>query len=131
MKFGIAHMNDNFHDWERHLSGSYGSGPATLDHQLLQEAFQLTDGAETLGFDSVWSPEHHYDPYCMAPDALQLLSYYAGRNKKLGVASMVIVLPWHDPLRVAEELALLDIMLDGRDFVVAWDAAWPVTSTSG
>jgi len=118
VKFGIAHLNDNFHDWERHLGGSFGSGPATPDYQIMQESFQITDLAEKLGFDSVWSPEHHYDPYCMAPDCLQLLSYYAGRHQKLGVASMVVVLPWHDPLRVAEELALLDIMMDGRDFTI-------------
>ena len=120
MKFGIAHLNDNWHDWDRHLARDYGKGPATPDHQFTQETFQLTDLAEELGFDSVWSPEHHFDPYCMAPDGLQLLSYYAGRNKKLGVASMVVVLPWHDPIRVAEQIAMLDIMLDGRDFIIGF-----------
>ena len=120
MKFGIAHLNDNWHDWERHLARDYGKGPATPDHQFTQETFQLTDLAEELGFDSVWSPEHHFDPYCMAPDGLQLLSYYAGRNKKLGVASMVVVLPWHDPIRVAEQIAMLDIMLDGRDLIIGF-----------
>jgi alkanesulfonate monooxygenase SsuD/methylene tetrahydromethanopterin reductase-like flavin-dependent oxidoreductase (luciferase family) len=120
VKLGIAHLNDNWHDWERHLARDYGKGPATPDHQFTQETFQLTDLAEELGFDSVWSPEHHFDPYCMAPDGLQLLSYYAGRNKKLGVASMVVVLPWHDPIRVAEQIAMLDIMLDGREFIIGF-----------
>ena len=107
-------------DWDRHLARDYGKGPATPDHLFIQEAFQLTDLAEELGFDSVWSPEHHFDPYAMAPDGLQILSYYAGRNKKLSVASMVVVLPWHDPIRVAEQIALLDIMLDGREFIIGF-----------
>ena len=68
MKFGIAHMNANWHDWERHLAGNFGTGAATPDHQLTRETFEMTDLAEELGFDSVFSPEHHFDPYCMAPD---------------------------------------------------------------
>ena len=102
------------------MARDYGGGPATPDYRSIQEAFSLTDLAEELGFDSVWSPKHHFDPHAMAPDGLQLLSYYAGRNKKLGVASMVVVLPWHDPIRVAEQIALLDIMLDGRDFIIGF-----------
>ena len=57
----------------------------------------------------------------MAPDVLQMLSYYAGRNKKMDVASMVVVLPWSDPIRVAEKIALLDIMLElGREFIIGF-----------
>ena len=120
MKFGVSHLNDNWHDWDRHLAGAFDADPGTPDHQLTRETFQLTDLAEELGFDSVWSPEHHFNPYCMAPDPLQILTYYAGRNKKLEVASMVVVLPWHDPIRVAEQIALLDIMLDGREFIIGF-----------
>jgi alkanesulfonate monooxygenase SsuD/methylene tetrahydromethanopterin reductase-like flavin-dependent oxidoreductase (luciferase family) len=121
VKFGIAHLNSNWHDWDRHLAGDFGSGAATPDHQITRESFQITDRAEELGFDSVWSPEHHFDPYCMAPDVIQMLSYYAGRNKKMDVASMVVVLPWHDPIRVAEQIALLDIMLEpGREFIIGF-----------
>ena len=121
MKFGIAHMNANWHDWDRHLAGNFGAGAATPDHQLTRETFQMTDLAEELGFDSVFSPEHHFDPYCMAPDVIQMLSYYAGRNKKMDVASMVVVLPWHDPIRVAEQIAMLDIMLEpGREFIIGF-----------
>src|SRR5439155_1426724 len=44
----------------------------------------------------------------------QLLAYYAGRTKRLVLGTAVIVLPWHDPVRVAEQIALLDIMSGGR-----------------
>jgi len=44
----------------------------------------------------------------------QLLSYYAGRTKRITLGTAVIVLPWHDPIRVAEQIALLDVMSGGR-----------------
>jgi len=50
----------------------------------------------------------------MCPDVLQLLSYLAGRTEKMQVGSMVVVLPWHDPLRVAEQVAMLDNLSGGR-----------------
>mgnify|MGYP003694779351 CR=1 FL=1 len=41
-------------------------------------------------------------------------SYYAGRTKRVTLGTCVIVLPWHDPVRVAEQIALLDVMSGGR-----------------
>src|SRR5207237_10151986 len=52
--------------------------------------------------------------YAMSPAPTQLLAYYAGRTKRLVLGTAVIVLPWHDPVRVAEQIALLDIMSGGR-----------------
>jgi len=43
-----------------------------------------------------------------------LLSYYAGRTKRITLGTCVIVLPWHDPIRVAEQIALLDVISGGR-----------------
>ena len=50
----------------------------------------------------------------MTPSPTQLLSYFAGRTKRITLGTAVIVLPWHDPVRVAEEIALLDILSGGR-----------------
>jgi alkanesulfonate monooxygenase SsuD/methylene tetrahydromethanopterin reductase-like flavin-dependent oxidoreductase (luciferase family) len=50
----------------------------------------------------------------MSPDPTQLLSYFAGRTRRIALGTAVIVLPWHDPVRVAEEIALLDILSNGR-----------------
>src|SRR5205823_4374606 len=50
----------------------------------------------------------------MCPDVLQFLTYMAGRTQRAGLGSMVVVLPWHDPLRVAEEVSMLDNISDGR-----------------
>jgi alkanesulfonate monooxygenase SsuD/methylene tetrahydromethanopterin reductase-like flavin-dependent oxidoreductase (luciferase family) len=74
----------------------------------------MGDLAEPLGFDSLFALEHHFTGYAMSPAPTQLLSYYAGRTKRISLGTAVIVLPWHDPVRVAEQIALLDIMCGGR-----------------
>lgn len=84
------------------------------DYQVYKNELRLADLAEPLGFDSLWSVEHHFTDYTMVPDVLQFLTYMAGRTKKIKLGSMVVVLPWHDPMRVAEQVAMLDNMSDGR-----------------
>jgi alkanesulfonate monooxygenase SsuD/methylene tetrahydromethanopterin reductase-like flavin-dependent oxidoreductase (luciferase family) len=84
------------------------------DEQVWLDELRLADLAEPLGFDSIWSVEHHFTNYTMSPDVLQLLTYFAGRTERVGLGSMVVVLPWHDPVRVAEQVAILDIVSGGR-----------------
>jgi alkanesulfonate monooxygenase SsuD/methylene tetrahydromethanopterin reductase-like flavin-dependent oxidoreductase (luciferase family) len=72
------------------------------------------DLAVELGFESLWTVEHHFDDYTMCPDPVQFLSYMAGKHPHILLGSGVIVLPWHDPLRVAEQVALLDQLSNGR-----------------
>jgi alkanesulfonate monooxygenase SsuD/methylene tetrahydromethanopterin reductase-like flavin-dependent oxidoreductase (luciferase family) len=84
------------------------------DAAVLAEHMALGDLAEPLGFDSLFALEHHFTGYAMSPSPTQLLSYYAGRTKRITLGTAVIVLPWHDPVRVAEEIALLDVLSGGR-----------------
>jgi alkanesulfonate monooxygenase SsuD/methylene tetrahydromethanopterin reductase-like flavin-dependent oxidoreductase (luciferase family) len=84
------------------------------DRQVYRNELRLGDLAEPLGFQSIWGVEHHFTDYTMCPDVLQYLSYFAGRTKTVQLGSMVVVLPWHDPMRVAEQVAVLDHMSDGR-----------------
>jgi alkanesulfonate monooxygenase SsuD/methylene tetrahydromethanopterin reductase-like flavin-dependent oxidoreductase (luciferase family) len=74
----------------------------------------LADMAEPLGFESLWSLEHHFTGYSMIPNPVQFLTYYAARTRSIKLGTAVIVLPWHDPVRIAEEIALLDVMSGGR-----------------
>jgi len=87
---------------------------ARPDHEVYADDLKLADLAEPLGFDSVWGVEHHFTDYTMCPDVLQLLTWVAARTTRIQVGSMVVVLPWHDPLRVAEQVAMLDVMSGGR-----------------
>ena len=56
-------------------------GNALSDAEVYQEELRLAELAEPLGFDSVWSIEHHFTDYTMCPDAVQFLSYIAGKNQ--------------------------------------------------
>lgn len=84
------------------------------DASVVGEHLALGDLAEPLGFDSLFALEHHFTGYAMSPAPTQLLAYYAGRTRRISLGTAVIVLPWHDPIRVAEEIALLDILCGGR-----------------
>src|SRR5712664_2049208 len=84
------------------------------DASVMSEHLALGDLAEPLGFDSLFALEHHFTGYAMSPAPPQLLSYYAGRTRRITLGTAVIVLPWHDPVRVAEEIALLDVLSGGR-----------------
>jgi alkanesulfonate monooxygenase SsuD/methylene tetrahydromethanopterin reductase-like flavin-dependent oxidoreductase (luciferase family) len=84
------------------------------DASVVGEHLALGDLAEPLGFDSLFALEHHFTGYAMSPAPTQLLAYYAGRTRRISLGTAVIVLPWHDPIRVAEQIALLDIMCGGR-----------------
>ena len=84
------------------------------DSSVVGEHLAMGDLAEPLGFDSLFALEHHFTGYAMSPAPLQLLSYFAGRTRRIMLGTSVIVLPWHDPVRVAEEIALLDILCGGR-----------------
>src|SRR5262249_5410805 len=84
------------------------------DADVLGEHMAIGDLAEPLGFDSLFALEHHFTGYAMSPAPLELLAYYAGRTKRIILGTAVIVLPWHEPIRVAEGIALLDILSGGR-----------------
>jgi alkanesulfonate monooxygenase SsuD/methylene tetrahydromethanopterin reductase-like flavin-dependent oxidoreductase (luciferase family) len=84
------------------------------DREVYRNELRLADLAEPLGFESVWGVEHHFTDYTMCPDVLQFLTYMAGRTTRVQLGSMVVVLPWHDPMRAAEEIAMLDNISDGR-----------------
>jgi len=89
-------------------------GRARTDREVYRSELRLADLAEPLGFQSIWGVEHHFTDYTMCPDVLQFLSYMAGRTTMATLGSMVVVLPWHDPMRVAEEVSMLDNLSDGR-----------------
>jgi alkanesulfonate monooxygenase SsuD/methylene tetrahydromethanopterin reductase-like flavin-dependent oxidoreductase (luciferase family) len=84
------------------------------DSEVYRHELSMADLAEPLGFDGVWAPEHHFDDYTMCPNVLQFLTWVAARTSKVKLGSMVVVLPWHDPMWVAEQLSVLDHMSGGR-----------------
>jgi alkanesulfonate monooxygenase SsuD/methylene tetrahydromethanopterin reductase-like flavin-dependent oxidoreductase (luciferase family) len=102
MKSGIQVM---FQNLDRGRAG---------DTAVVEADLALVDLAADLGFESMWDTEHHFAGYSMIPNTLMLLSYLAGRHPDLEIGSSVVVLPWHHPVRVAGEVALLDNLCGGR-----------------
>lgn len=90
------------------------NGDPDRDAEILATEFRLAEQAEADGFDSLWAAEHHFDGYHMCPNPAQVLTYLAGRTRRVLLGSMVVVLPWHDPVRLAEDLALIDHLSEGR-----------------
>jgi alkanesulfonate monooxygenase SsuD/methylene tetrahydromethanopterin reductase-like flavin-dependent oxidoreductase (luciferase family) len=88
--------------------------PGRPDSSVLAEHLALADLAEPLGFDSLFTLEHHFTGYSMSPSPLQLLAYYAAKTTRITLGTCVIVLPWYDPIRVAEQIAYLDLLCRGR-----------------
>src|SRR5436309_1709519 len=91
-----------------------GEGEGRTDRNVYRNELRLGDLAEPLGFESLWGVEHHFTDYTMCPDVLLYLTYFAGRTQRIQLGSMVVVLPWHSPLRVAAQVVMLDHMWNGR-----------------
>jgi alkanesulfonate monooxygenase SsuD/methylene tetrahydromethanopterin reductase-like flavin-dependent oxidoreductase (luciferase family) len=91
-----------------------GAGEGRTDRNVYRNELRLGDLAEPLSFESLWGVEHHFTEYTMCPDVLQYLTYFAGRTHRIQLGSMVVVLPWHDPMRVAEQVVMLDHFSNGR-----------------
>jgi alkanesulfonate monooxygenase SsuD/methylene tetrahydromethanopterin reductase-like flavin-dependent oxidoreductase (luciferase family) len=84
------------------------------DAEMMRHELTLARDAEAAGFDSVWTTEHHFSDYQLAPNVTQFLSWVAGQTERVRLGTMVTVLPWHDPVRVVENFTLLDHLSGGR-----------------
>jgi len=116
MRVGASINTLNTPDWDRVNQRDWTRGPIRPDWEAFRGTQSLGDLVEPLGFDSLWVSEHFGSPYGMVPNALQYLAYWAGRTKRVDVGTLVVVLPWWNPVRLAHEVAFLDLLLDGREY---------------
>src|SRR3979411_2970380 len=84
------------------------------DESVWAEEIRLAGLAADLGFDCLWSAEHHFNDYSFVPDNLHLMTYLTARHPDIDVGTAAVIVPWHDPLRVAENAAVLDMLSKGR-----------------
>ncbi|MPZ49494.1 MAG: LLM class flavin-dependent oxidoreductase [Dehalococcoidia bacterium] len=100
MKFGIFYEwpNPELRDWQR----------------LFEEGLEQIEYAEEMGFEFVLVAEHHFSNYGNTPAPLLECLAIAQRTKRIKIATAVLVLPLWDPLRLAEEVAVLDNLTGGR-----------------
>ncbi len=113
MKIGVHLSFQNYTDWERYLAKAPGP-PLISDQQIYEEDMHLAELVEPLGYDSYWAIDHHFGPYVMTAGALQHLTYFAGKTSRIDFGTMIVVLPWYDPLVVADQISVLDNLLQGR-----------------
>ncbi len=91
--------------------------PHAADHEyrVFWQTMEQIELADRLGFDSVWTVEHHFlneFSYCSAPEVF--LACVSQRTRRIRLGHGVVVLPFNHPVRVAERIAVLDIMSNGR-----------------
>lgn len=113
MRAGVHFNFQNYTDWERFEDQQPGP-PAVSDQQIYEEELHLASLVEPLEYDSYWAIDHHFSPYIMTGGALQHLTFMAGRTSRIDFGTMVVVLPWYDPVVVAEQISVLDNLLQGR-----------------
>ena len=103
MKFGHFCLPTYFPD----VDGSPGL--------LMRRWLDLLTESEALGFDSLWANEHHFDPYGgIIPSPPTLLAALSQRTMRARLGTSVVVLPLHNPIEIAEQLAMVDLMSNGR-----------------
>ena len=115
MRIGATLFNQNYTDWDRYEAEERGEAvaprPSKSDREVFLEEINIARIADETGFDTLWTIEHHFTPYTMVTNPLQYLTYIAGITKNVDLATMVVVLPWHNPVRVAEDVNMLDTFL--------------------
>jgi alkanesulfonate monooxygenase SsuD/methylene tetrahydromethanopterin reductase-like flavin-dependent oxidoreductase (luciferase family) len=93
----------------------FGSRPGLSEVESFHEGFRLVNTAEEMGLDGVWLAELHFNPTRSVLSApIIVASSIATRTRRLRIGMAVHVLPLNNPLRIAEEIATLDQISEGR-----------------
>src|SRR5438093_2269379 len=82
--------------------------------QVYAEALEQIEMADALGWDAIWLAEHHFSTYGACPNTAVLAAAAAMRTKRVRIGSGIVVMPFHHPLRIAEDWAMVDILSGGR-----------------
>ena len=114
MHCGVMVTGYNQGDWGRLMKEEYDRPPEVSDAENMDNTLYMGDLVEPLGFDSIWATEHYGSAYSMQPNPLQYLAFWAGRTSRVDMGTAVIVAPWWNPVRLAHEISMLDILLRGR-----------------
>jgi alkanesulfonate monooxygenase SsuD/methylene tetrahydromethanopterin reductase-like flavin-dependent oxidoreductase (luciferase family) len=87
---------------------------AISDSQNYMSFIDYVCEAEDLGFDSVFLVEHHFTGIDQVSASINLLTYLAAKTRRIRLGTAVVVLPWHNPVLLAEQAATLDLLSNGR-----------------
>ena len=82
--------------------------------RLYREILDQIAWAENIGFDDVWLSEHHFIDDGYLPSILPIAAAIAARTQRIRIASGVLLMPFHNPIRLAEDIATVDVISGGR-----------------
>ncbi|WP_413174472.1 LLM class flavin-dependent oxidoreductase [Anabaena azotica] len=99
MKTGLFCNYDNYHQDAR---------------RAIFEQVLLVKQAENLGFEEAWVSEHHFNESNLSPSLMLLMAHLAGVTSTICLGTGAVLLPFHNPIRVAEDIATLDNLCSGR-----------------
>jgi alkanesulfonate monooxygenase SsuD/methylene tetrahydromethanopterin reductase-like flavin-dependent oxidoreductase (luciferase family) len=88
--------------------------PSVTHPDVIRQEVEQMVWTEELGFDSIWLTEHHFIDYGLSVSPAVLATAAAMRTRRVRIGLAAAILPFHDPIRLAEELALVDILSEGR-----------------
>ena len=82
--------------------------------QAIAEQVTLVKHAEYLGFEEAWISEHHFDDFHLSSSIVAMIAHLAGITSKIHLGTAAVLLAFHNPITVAESIATLDQLCDGR-----------------
>lgn len=106
-------MKHSHHPRFAYQIGAVGEAGSS-DAELYGEALSDAELIHRLGYDAAWVIEHHFSDYYPQPNPLLLLSHVAAKCPGLGLGTAVMVLPWYNPIRFAEDIAMLQTLSSGE-----------------
>lgn len=87
---------------------------AISTREVYDQAMEMVELADDAGFRTAWFPEHHLIHYISSPSPLMFAVHAAARTRRIRVGTAILVIPYYNPLRLAGELGMADVLTGGR-----------------
>jgi alkanesulfonate monooxygenase SsuD/methylene tetrahydromethanopterin reductase-like flavin-dependent oxidoreductase (luciferase family) len=85
--------------------------------EIYNEAVEQVRLADELDYEIAWFAEHHFSNYCLCPSPLTMATHMAAHTQRIKLGPAVIVAPLYEPVRMLEDISVLDVLSDGRAVV--------------
>src|SRR5437660_11976544 len=92
----------------------FQAAPGQRHEAIIRGELEQIVWSEELGFDEIWLTEHHFINYGLSVDPATLAAAAASRTQRIRIGLAAAILPFHHPVRLAEQMALVDIISSGR-----------------